>query len=187
MDKPMPKAGEKPQEQQEQQAPGGQPKGPQADPKVVNAFQRVVAAAGKVIYERQMTGQLLNVIRSAGNPVEGVVGATMMVLDGLTGKVKGIHPNFVYVTANVVALMLLELAEAAKLVKFDKAIIDQVTQGLIAEVGKRDEGEAAPAAAAAPGAGATEDAPHGEMPAGGELEPGEEAATDEEDEEEAEA
>lgn len=144
-------------------APAGAPD--QVDPKFVEAYRRVLIAASKIIYNPQVKDQLVGIVKKLQhNPIRGVVVASLLVLDHLRQQVKGINPDFVYMTAPIVGAQVLELANAAGLVPGDKATVMQVTQGIQAELQKRVAGggqapdAAAPGAAAAP-AGAPDAAP----------------------------
>lgn len=146
-----------PEEQPQPGQPQGQPQAQPADPKVVVAFQRIVLAAGKMVYDKTVSRDLVQMIGQAEDPTQGVAKAVMTVLDQLHAQVKGINPNFVYSAASVVVGFVLELAEAAKLVQFDKALPGQVMQ-IITEELKQRSGAATEQPAAKPetepGAGA---------------------------------
>lgn len=125
------------------------------NPQALEAFKHIIAAAGKVIYHKEISAQLLRMVQSAEDPVAGAAQATLTVLEQIKTQVKGVHPNFVYTAAPAVASMLLELAGAAKLVKFDEETISQVTQAIVETLKSRGAaGEQAGTPAAAPAQGA---------------------------------
>lgn len=110
-------------------------------------FQRLVQAVGKVVYGASTRGPLLQMIQAAGDPVQGVAQAALTVVGQLGEQMKGSNPRAAYAAAPVAALMLLEVAEAASLVKFDKALLPQVVEAMQAIAQKREGGgQAAPAA-----------------------------------------
>lgn len=127
----------------------GQP-APQS--KGAEAYRRIVMGAMQVVYGKESSGGLLNMIRGEEDPVMGVAQATVTVLNGLKQQIKGINPNFVYTAASAVAGMLFELGDAAGLFKFDpkmmQAAMRVMPQALqqFGEVGGEQSGaKAAPA------------------------------------------
>lgn len=132
--------------------PGAQPG--QSDPRV-EFVQRVVVAAGKIVYEKNTAAQLVRMVKSAEDPVAGVAQATLLVLDRVQSQVKGRDPKFVFVAVPSVVRMILELADAAKIVKSDDAVSSQAVQAVAALVKQRfGQQGAQPPAQAAPAQGA---------------------------------
>lgn len=111
--------------------------------KAADAYRRIVTGAMQAVYGKGSSDGLLNMIRSAEDPVIGVAQATVTVLNGLKQQIKGINPNFVYTAASAVAGMLFELGDAAGLFKFDPKMMQaamRVMPQALQQVGESGDG-----------------------------------------------
>jgi hypothetical protein len=155
------------EEQQEGDQAGGKP---QISGKAVNVFQRLFMAAKKIMLQPQVTPKLMEMIKTAG-PVEGVVRATMLVLDVVAGQAQGVSKQAIYsdVIAGHVALQIAALAVKAGLMeddmnKYQQPVIAALKQQLQQKLGGQQQQQqqgAQPAPAAAPQAGPGAEAPGG--------------------------
>lgn len=105
---------------------------------------RLVLAAMKVVYDKTMTPQLLQML-SSGEPAQSLAQAVISVVSGLKQQAKGIDPNEVNRLVPAVMKMLTELAEAANLFKADRNVLKQAMDLVAQQMG----GKAAPAQPAA--------------------------------------
>lgn len=104
------------------------------DPKL-EALHRVLLATGKALYSKPETGQsVIAMIRGAESPAQGVVQATMGLLDHVAGQVKGIDPRFVFSAAPAVAAMVAEIGAVAKVSPPDPKFMAEVLPLLAQEV-----------------------------------------------------
>jgi hypothetical protein len=122
-----------------QPQPTGQAAQPQ-DPKLQNISERLVLAAQKIIYDPNVSKQLLEIIKQ-GDPVQGVVHAAMVVLDQLREKVKGIPQDMAYAVAPAVVMDLFRLAEAAGVVQVKPEMVAQARQALVQAIQARAQGQ----------------------------------------------
>ena len=127
--------------------PEAMPQGEQGAPKdkATETYRRLVLAAMKVIYAKEVTDNLVEMMRAgAENPAEGVAQAASAVLSQLVERVKGLDPKAVYAVTPPVVIFLMELAGAAKLFKETPEIMQQAIQMVGAQVGGQQQ-EQAPA------------------------------------------
>lgn len=140
-----------------EQMMGGMPEGevpakePAAQPgpedKATETYRRLVLASMKVIYTKEITGELVAMMKAgAENPAEGVAQAASTVLGLLAERVNGIDPKAVYAVTPPVVMLLMELAGTAKLFKPTPEILQQAIQMVGAQAGQQaPEQEQAPA------------------------------------------
>lgn len=147
-------------------APAPHAKRSAPDPRVLEAFHKVLAAAGKVIYQKEISAQLLRMIKSGEDPVAGAAQAVLTVLDQIKLQMKGVQPEFVYTVVPIVASLLLEMADAAKLVKLDQALVGKVVQAVVAQLKGGAQRGAPPAPAQAPAQPQPQPQPPGAMAPG---------------------
>lgn len=141
----------KPQPQPQGQPEGG--RGGEPPMKAVENFRRLGVSMMKVIYDKKTTPHLLNIIRGSDDPVAGVVQAAMVVVKALGEKVKGLQPDAAMAILPPTLSFLFEMADAAKLLQYQPAMMEQAMQML---------SQNAQGAQPAP---QTEEAPAGEAPA----------------------
>jgi hypothetical protein len=91
-------------------------------------MQRVVAAVGKVVYDKATADQLIEMVRQASDPAQGIAQATMAVMQAMQEKVKGADPRIVLIGVPVAAAMLAEQAQAAGLVDDAQGAVGQAVQ-----------------------------------------------------------
>lgn len=135
-----------------------------ADPKAV---ERVVLAALKLIHDSKINPQILEMMKAAGDPVQALSQATLLVMRQLWEKSKQSIPPEVLGEAGVEVMSeLAMIATQAKLYEITPEIFQQAAQVAMDEVQK--EGQAGPAApqGAAPQAAAPQPAQPAPQPAG---------------------
>ncbi len=109
----------------------------QPNDKATETYRRMVLAAMKVLYTKEVTAQLVELMRSgAENPAEGVAQAASTVLGILSEKVNGIDPKAVYAVTPPVVMLLMELAGVAKLFEPTPEILQQAIQMVGAQAGQ---------------------------------------------------
>jgi hypothetical protein len=134
----------------------GQPQG-EPDMQAVQQIQRLGVAMMKVVYDKKMAPQLLNMVRGSEDPVAGVVQAAMTVVQALGEKVKGIDPQAVQSILPPTLAFLFEMADAAKLLKQTPEMMGQAMQMIGQKLqGQQPAQAASPAQAGAPVQPATE-------------------------------
>lgn len=119
-----------PQQQIPQGQPQGQPKGGQPGVKEAEVYQRLVVAAMKLIYEKETTKNLVEMMRGEEDPVQALASAAMAVIGRLQEGAKGIPPNFVFSTTATIVTFLAEIGGAAKLFKPSAGMVKQATQAV---------------------------------------------------------
>lgn len=121
MNEPMPQ-GQPP-------VPAEQPQAQQADPKEIN--KKLGLAAMQIVYDEQGSAKLVEQMKAgAADPIKAVAQAALAVLDRLQKSVKSVDPKAAYAVAPLVVLILLELADAAKLFKADVGMVPEVLKAL---------------------------------------------------------
>lgn len=113
----------------EQQKPEGkaQPGGDEPAPREEMIMTRMVKAIGMIIYNEEITDQLLAMM-GGEDPAAGVAQAAQLVLGQMAEKVKGVPPEAVYELATTAIALLTELGAAAGLFEKDPAIIAKAVQ-----------------------------------------------------------
>lgn len=103
-------------------------------PRDQDAFQRVVLAAGKVIYENDATHQaVMQMLQSGGEPDAALANTAATVIRQLYDKSGRTMPETVVLPAAMqVIAMLAELAQAAGLFRVDKGVMMRAAQRCIA-------------------------------------------------------
>ncbi len=131
-----------------QEAP--QPGGQKADPKSV---ERVVLAGLKLIHDEKVGPQIIELMKSAGDPVQALSQATLLVMRQLWEKSKQSIPPEVLGEAGVEVMSeLAMIANQAKLYQITDEIFQQAAQMAMDEVQNEAAQGAAPAAGAQPAA-----------------------------------
>lgn len=130
-----------------QQLPA-QPQGAPVDPNAQQATRSLGLAMMKRLYDKKITPELLNVIRGSEDPVAGVAQAAMMVVDGLdqSQQAKSLPPKSMMAIATAAVVFLFELADAAKILQSNPAMIQKAQAMLQQKMGGQQQ--AAPAAPA---------------------------------------
>lgn len=125
------------------QAQGAQPQG-QADPKMMEAYQRLCLAAMKIIYDPKVAQGLVQTMKTAGDPAAGVAHVATVILGHLRQQAQGIPPAMVNAVAPAVVAMLFDLGHAAKLFQVDQGMIQKAVE-LVKQT--MQQGQPAPQAA----------------------------------------
>jgi hypothetical protein len=126
------------QEQPQQDLPAG------VDERALAAVTRLTLAAMKIIFDPNASKQLLEMMQ--GDPVQGLVQAAKTVLSQLQEKSKGLPQGFALRVAPSVVKNLMDLGEAAGVLKADPQLAQQVLAQLKGQPAKATP-EAAPEAA----------------------------------------
>lgn len=125
---------EQPEQPAEEQAPMQQPGArPQVNPRMVEMHQRIVGAAMKILYSSgPVVKQVLQMVASAEDPAEGVAAGALVVVEQVKNQAKGLpNPNFAYTAVMPVAMMVIELAQEAKIIKPDPKLPEQVLNAVL--------------------------------------------------------
>ena len=94
-------------------------------------LQRIGLAVQKIVYNPKIADGLVQMIQQAGDPIQGIAGATMVVLQKIMQSAKGIDPEQLSVIAGTAAAAhVAVLAQAAGLVKLDDKTIPAVLQAM---------------------------------------------------------
>lgn len=158
-----PVPGQEPAAPQPGQAPaqGGQ----QADPKSQDAYDKIVTAGLKILYDDATHQQIVAMLKSEANPVDKLVHAVMILIEGINDASKDMMPKQVVPAASLELLMLVaELASKLKVIDEkdtqtlqaarDKLLQQLKAKGSQPQGGQPEQapGEAVPPPAAAPAA-----------------------------------
>lgn len=134
---------------------GAAPAGAQPDQE---AYQRVVIAGGKVLYQPEILKKILALIKSAPNPAAGLAQATALIIKQLVQASKGTMPQSVQIpAAKEIMKMIAEMAQQAGIIQDANAALQQAQQIIAKSVMKSNKlnpSEIQPAA------------PHGFQPVG---------------------
>lgn len=104
--------------------PTTQKSAPNIPPQLYDMLSRLIAAAMKMIYENPQTMHgIIKMVSASPDPVSGIVQATEMIVGELAPKAQGVPPQILARVRAPVAVLLLELCVAAKVVKYDQKII----------------------------------------------------------------
>jgi hypothetical protein len=127
------------------------PDKPQVNPqtqKYADVLQRIVVAAGKIVYGDQKTAAgIVQLVSQAEAPEEGLAQATMLILGRLSEQMKGMNPSVVFAAAPMVVGMIAELAQAAKVVEPTPELLSAALEKVKAQMaGGQPQQAAAPAA-----------------------------------------
>ena len=125
--------------------PEAMPQGEQAAPKdkATETYRRLVLAAMKVIYTKEVSDGLVEIMRTGAEmPAEAVAQAASTVLGKLAEGVKGLDPKAVYAVTPPVVVFLMELAGAAKLFKPTPEIMQRAIQLIGEQVGGQQQEQA---------------------------------------------
>lgn len=107
----------------QQQKPGA----PQLPPEEIEARKRITAAAMKVLYsDPGVTKKVLEIVRSAEDPAQGIADAVKVVLEPLRPQIQGKEPDVIDEVAPVIAMLIAELAVKAGLIEDDAKLMQQV-------------------------------------------------------------
>lgn len=120
--------------------------GVQLPPNVKAVFQRLLMAAQRLIYTDSKTAQgLVEMVRGAQDPAQGVAQATGAVVNQVASQAKGIPPEVVQRIAMPVAYLIAELAVTADVVEdtpeFQKAIMSAILGSRGAPAGEQPPAE----------------------------------------------
>lgn len=147
---PEQEAPDQPEEQAEQPPAKPEPKGAALPDKVTQVFQRLLLAAMKLIYaDRNVTGQMVEMVKSAPDPVTGIVNATKAVVGQVAARAKGINPEVVQRIAGPVATLITELAVRAGVAQESPELVSDVLAALKGG-GQPQQSEQEPSQAPAP-------------------------------------
>ena len=128
-----------------------QPAQGKPDPAMINIYQRLALAAMKIIYDPKVSQQLVQTMKTAGDPAAAVSHVATVVISQLRQQSKGIPPETANAIAPMVVAMLFEVGHAAGLFK----TVDKNMVTMAVDLFKKDaEQPAQPAAtpqAAPPG------------------------------------
>mgnify|MGYP001580829873 FL=1 len=95
--------------------PGG--KTGQMPPEAKAAAQKLMAAAMRIVYRKEVSQTLLDMIRKAPKPEAGIVQAVFAVLKQIKDAAKGVPLQVIDSMARPVAMMIIEMAAKAGLVE----------------------------------------------------------------------
>lgn len=112
----------------------------EVDPKVADAYQRMVLAAMKVVYEPTIAPKLIEMMRGGEQPAAGLARAAGLVAGQLQEKAKNAPQGVIQTVIPVIVAFLMELADAAGLFKMDQKLMQQAIA-----LAMRQGGGAAPA------------------------------------------
>jgi hypothetical protein len=133
---PTPPADESQQPSQPQDA--GQPQGNEATPEEQDAYDRVVAAAGEVLYDDKTNPDIMNMLKSKqDNPAQALADVTSMVVIQLDEQSGGKIPEVVILpVVEEILPMVAELANAAGIFKPDDRTMNLAAQQTLMELGE---------------------------------------------------
>lgn len=130
-----------------QQQPEAQPA--QAQPNQ-QAVERVVVAAIKILHDPKIMPRLIELMKAAGDPVQALVEATMLIMKQLWEKSRKSIPADVLGAASAIVLQLIgELAAAAKLFDVTPELLAQAAAAGLEQF-KRESAAAQAQPSAAP-------------------------------------
>jgi hypothetical protein len=126
---------------EEQPAVTPEDEGEPASPEEQEAYSRVVAAGGKVLYGKESSDQFLAMLKAgADDPAKALADATAMLIVQLDKKANGTIPDVVIIPAAAELLGLTaELAEKAGIFEVDDAVKAKASQQLILSLSKEYE------------------------------------------------
>ena len=137
-------------------AQGMQPQG-QPQSQGANVVQRIVAAAHMLLNNAQVEQQIIQMVKSAQDPVQGLAQATLFLMKTLFDKSKGtMPPAAVFPAAGQVIGVIAKMCEAAGILKASPQLLEQASQMLLQLMQQekatqpQQPAQAAPAAPAAP-------------------------------------
>lgn len=119
---------------------------PQANPQDV---ERIVVAAIKVIHDPKVAPQLLQMMKSAGDPASALAHATLTVMRQLYEKSKGMPPAAIVPAGKQVMQELAKLAAAAKLFNATPEVLQQAVKIIYQQLQAQQKQPQAPVAPAA--------------------------------------
>ena len=105
----------------------GQQQG-QPDPKAMEGVQRLGIAASKIIYDKQTSKALIDMMSKINDPPTAAATAGMVVMRKMQDSISGVNPKVVFAVAPAVVVFLLELGEAAGL--WEGAGTDEVSAAI---------------------------------------------------------
>jgi hypothetical protein len=123
----------------------------QVDQKMMDAYRRLGLAAMKIVYDKAISRQLIDMMGQS-EPPQSIADAALVVLGQLKEKAQGIEPAFVYSVGPAVISFIAELGEAAGLFKRSPEMLKQVAM-LISQKLKAQEQGASPQQPPPPAAG----------------------------------
>ena len=130
-----------------QPAAGAQPDAQQKDPRAAETHRKLGLAAMKIIYDKNTSKQLVEMMKAgADNPAQVVAQAASVVLGQMQEKVQGIEPKLVYTVTPAVVVFLMELAGAAKIFTPDMKIAQAAIQMVGEQASGPQQEQAQPAA-----------------------------------------
>lgn len=103
---------------------------PAANPKSQEAAQKLIAAAGRIVYQKKVTAMILKTIEKAPRPEAGIAQAVLMVMKQVKDMAKGVPPQVIDKMAKPITMMVMELAVNSGLIE-DKPEIVKMVVGLI--------------------------------------------------------
>ena len=133
----------------QQPAQGGMPQQPQVapakptDPKT--AYQRVILASTKIIYNPETMKAILDIIRKAKTPEVGLANATILVMAKLSEASKNTMPQAVKTpAAKGIMALIAELAEKAGIIKNAQQAVKAASQMIAQAIMQAAKGGAQP-------------------------------------------
>ena len=100
--------------------------GKQMPPEAKAAAQKLMAAAMRIVYRKEVSKTLLDMIRKAPKPEAGIVQAVFAVLKQIKDAAKGVPPQVIDSMARPVAMMIIEMAAKAGLVEESPELLQAV-------------------------------------------------------------
>lgn len=113
------------------------------------AQQRIIAAGMKILYaKRETTMQIVEMVKNAPDPANGIAQAAMLIVQQLGQMAKGIDPRLAISVAPVLAVLIAELATKAGVIPDEGAIVGQAIELIKRQVMAPQQGrQGAPALA----------------------------------------
>lgn len=110
---------------------------PMVDEAEAQAFQRLVLAAMKIVYDKTVAPRLIQMVQGAETPVGGLVQATMIVIEQLGQKIQGRPQQSAYVVTPIVLSMVYELCMQAGVLEKNPELAKQALLALVEQVRAR--------------------------------------------------
>lgn len=115
--------------------------------------QRIVTAATMAMNEPQTEQQILTMVKSSGDPVQGLAQATVTLMKALFAKSnKTMPPQAIGPAGQQVMLVIAKAAEAAGILKVTPQLIKQAMAAAVQMIGQAQQAPTQTAPAAAPAA-----------------------------------
>lgn len=148
---PAVEASEPPSEDIEEGGGGGDKVFSGAPPGAQEAVQKLLAVAMRIVYKKEVTQIIVNMIRKAARPEVGIAQAVLMVMKQIKDAAKGVPPRVIDSMAKPITMMVAELASKAGLVETTpemmQAVVGMIRQavGRASQMGQRGAAPQGPA------------------------------------------